>query len=90
MVINLCIYCSQKNSNPLDSLLIHPESYELAASILKATGQRKEDVGKQGFISHFKQLLESPKDLKPRRAQHTESDTQLILDTLSHNPESVV
>jgi uncharacterized protein len=74
---------------PLDRLLIHPESYELAEKILKAEQFSKEKLGEPGLISHFAKLRNEPK-VAQDLASKFDSDAptvSLILEAFSQAPE---
>lgn len=42
--------------NPLDSTLVHPESYALAEKIVQLEGFRLDQIGTPPFVSHFKSI----------------------------------
>ncbi len=44
-------------SEPLDALLIHPESYDVARKVIAAEKFKPGDVGKENFVGHFKKRL---------------------------------
>ncbi|XP_017082655.1 S1 RNA-binding domain-containing protein 1 isoform X2 [Drosophila eugracilis] len=56
--------------NPLDCTWVHPESYEVAESIVSECELKLSDVGKAGFIATIKQFAESEAKLDRIAKQH--------------------
>ncbi len=75
--------------NPLDSLLIHPESYGLAARILEAESLGADQVGTPDLVRHFGRLRGSAAAaaLAARLGGGDDVDTvALILEAFSREP----
>lgn len=58
----LLFFCSKEATyNPLDSTLIHPESYNLAERLLTSLGLSSKDIGHQKLFQHLAKLSASEK-----------------------------
>ena len=73
--------------NPLDSLLVHPESYGLANRILKAESFRADQVGSVDLVRHFRSLLGAAPAVAAKLGAVAEVDTvSLILQAFAQEP----
>lgn len=76
----------QKTEEPLDSLMIHPESYALAKKMIESEGLKGGDVGSETFTTHFKKLTATVNGGRGELAKmsgkfYTDEDTlKLILE----------
>jgi uncharacterized protein len=59
------------SSNPLDSTLVHPESYDVAKKMIDLEKFDIKDIGSTKFIDHFRRL-------QPSKFEKDFSDKKLI------------
>lgn len=81
------IFPDRGESPTLDAYLIHPESYELAKSIIKFQDLSEKQLGTQKFQAHFKALL-THKSMMERIAQALKKDLatiELIVEAFSQS-----
>ncbi len=70
--------------NPLDGLLIHPESYDLARRVAEAENMDLDAVGSPRFTSHFASLQGKASAVAAGiNAERKVDDVALILEAFS-------
>jgi uncharacterized protein len=73
--------CYNFRYNPLDSTLIHPESYEMATQVLKSQGFTSKAIGSKRLIDHFR-LLKGKDHSLVNAGIATCTELEQILDSL--------
>ncbi len=72
----------------MDSLLIHPESYDLARKIITKENFSDTDIGRNDFRLHFKRLHLDQAKCHGLASKHgaDEAEVTMIMESLSHVP----